>query len=560
MWRIDRGAESTRWKWAITVLLISSLAPSAQISPSSLLPTNSTNPQPQTMTFSQAVDRTIAKEHQLLELMANLSPLVETYIQIMRPDRQLGMVPVKDEYFLGRLGAEHDVQTTSYLGQRALLSRFRPMLNLRHQTRFSAQGFTRMIFPDQEGFDRVHYDFRYAGREVLGKVRCSRVDVLPKAGSGQGRFLGRIWVEDQDYSIVRFNGALKNDPQFQNSVHFDSWRLNFFPRVWLPVYIYTEEPGSHTVLVKAQTRLWAYDLQHAGDHHEFAERLADVVIAGDHIDSGVELSPILSERSFQYSGEEEVIERLQVAGLVAPDGEVDRVLENIVKDLMLSNDTDGLYNVRCRVLLTLPLDSFSVGQTIFISRGLLDVVPDEATLALLLAHELGHITLGHAVAAENAFSDDVLLSNDGVLARLSRFHCDQAAERRADEKALQLLANSQYREKLRRAVRFLKKLNTRSLQLPNLVSPHLRRASQDLLLAPMTQSASRVNVQSQDPAALPLGSRIKLNPWNNRVTLIQPTTVPLLPVEEVMSLQLTPFHPYLSRSCLGDAVSAIHQQ
>ena len=91
--------------------------------------------------------------------------------------------------------------------------------------------------------------------------------------------------------------------------------------------------------------------------------------------------------------------------------------------------------VRCRVLLTLPLELFSVGHTIFISRGLLDVVPDEATLALLLAHELCHIRRGDSVMAEGALSDDLLLPNEQVLFRVLQFHRDQVAERAADEKA-----------------------------------------------------------------------------------------------------------------------------
>jgi Peptidase family M48 len=535
-----------RLRWAIAVLLISSFTASAQ------------GPEPQTAAFGQVIERTVAKEHELLELMANLNPLVETYIQIMRPDPRVGAIPVKDEYFLGRLASDHDMPVTSFLSQPGFLHRVRSPLSIRDGMRFSAQGFTRMIFPDQEGFDSMHYEFRYAGREVLGKVRCFRVDVLPKSGSGQNRFLGRIWVEDQDYAIVRFNGAIKNYSKIKNSLHFDSWRLNFFPKVWLPVYVYTEEASSHTVLVKAQTRLWAYDLQHAGDHHEFAERLADVVVAGAHIDSGVELSPILSERSFQYSAEEEAIERLQVAGLVAPDGEVDSVLENIVKNLMLTNDTNGVYAVRCRVLLTSPLESFSVGHTIFVSRGWLDVVPDEATIALILAHELGHIVLGHSVVPENALTDRMLLPNAQVLS-IIRLHCSQEEERAAQEKGLNLLANSQYRQEISSAQQFLWELKGRSSQLPHLIPPHLpgMLGGEHGNTEPPVASMARPDApRGNQAAALPLGSRIRLNPWNNRIELIQSALPSTLLVRERMPLGITPFFPYLTRSTLADTTVA----
>ena len=64
-----------------------------------------------------------------------------------------------------------------------------------------------MIFIDTNGFDKQHYKFDYVKREFLGEVRCLVFDVTPLQKSGKGRFLGRIWVEDQDYNIVRFNGG-----------------------------------------------------------------------------------------------------------------------------------------------------------------------------------------------------------------------------------------------------------------------------------------------------------------------------------------------------------------
>jgi len=46
--------------------------------------------------------------------------------------------------------------------------------------------------------------------------------------------------------------------------------------------------------------------------------------------------------------------------------------------------------------LTTPLEIFSIDKTVIISRGLLNLVPDESTLAGLLALEIAHITLGHS--------------------------------------------------------------------------------------------------------------------------------------------------------------------
>ena len=36
--------------------------------------------------------------------MHKFTPMVETYIQNLKPDQELGDVPVSDSYFIGRLG------------------------------------------------------------------------------------------------------------------------------------------------------------------------------------------------------------------------------------------------------------------------------------------------------------------------------------------------------------------------------------------------------------------------------------------------------------------------
>ena len=85
----------------------------------------------------------------------------------------------------------------------------------------------------------------------------------------------------------------------------------------------------------------------------------------------------------------------QKIGLIAPPGEVDKVLATVVNNLLVTNNIDLQGDIHCRILLTSPLESFTIGHTIVISRGLLDVLPDEASLAMVLAHELSHIVLGH---------------------------------------------------------------------------------------------------------------------------------------------------------------------
>ena len=56
------------------------------------------------VSFDQVVDRAIEREHFFMAQMKQLHPLVETYLQNLKEDKDLGApVPVSDVYFLGRL-------------------------------------------------------------------------------------------------------------------------------------------------------------------------------------------------------------------------------------------------------------------------------------------------------------------------------------------------------------------------------------------------------------------------------------------------------------------------
>ena len=123
-----------------------------------------------------------------------------------------------------------------------------------------------------------------------------------------------------------------------------------------------------------------------------------------------------AERAWQRQAEENVLDRLQSAGLMAPVGEVEKVLQTVVDNLIITNNLTLEPEVRCRILLTNPLESFTVGHTIIVSRGLLDVLPDEASLAAVLAHELSHLVLGHELDTKYAFSDRMIFPDDRTLA------------------------------------------------------------------------------------------------------------------------------------------------
>jgi hypothetical protein len=506
--------------------------------------------------FDDLVDSAIRQERRLTVLMRNFKPIIETYIQEEKPDSDLGTSPKGDEYFLSRLDLTGDAPTTlAFADQERAQAGWEKKL-LKYAQPFAAAGFAQALFPDLDHFDRQNYAFEFVRWEVLGEVRCGVLDVKPRENSVNRGFVGRIWVEDQDFNIVRFTGAFTAKAFSNRAFHFDSWRLNTLGVTWMPAYIYTQEsvsqdPASHGLWFKAQTRIWGYDLQHAGDHREFAKPLTDTPVWVDpkRNEASQDLSPANTLGAAAYTPEDKVVERLQVAGLMAPDGEVDRMLETVANNLLLTNDLD-LAGVRCRVLLTTPLESFVVGRTIVLSRGLLDVLPDEATLAAVMAHELAHIVLHHFVSDETLSGIALPFSDLEIFARLN-FRFDPAEEADADKKALELFSKSPYRAELANAGLFLEVLQARSRQLPNLLRGRFSNdfgkghlvGMQKLAHVPKHLQMDRLDQNS----ALPLGSRIAVDPWSDRIEMLKRQPVRPLSASEKMPFEVSPFFPYLKR-------------
>jgi len=503
----------------------------------------------------QILDRVVEREHAFVAQMRHLHPLVETYIQDMKTDKELGEVPISDHYFLGRLNLTNGPADDSFMAQPGFKSRFLGKLTSFYSMKFLPLGFAQMVLVDTD-FQRKYYDFTPVRKEFLGEVRCLVFDVQPKPSAGQGRFLGRIWVEDQNYNIVRFNGTYAPHPKYSYYLHFDSWRLNLQPGVWLPAYIYSQESDLkyrdvQTLHFKAQTRLWGYDLTRAAHNQEFSEITVDSHDSvQDASETGQDSSPVQAARIWQRQAEENSIDRLQKIGLLAPAGDVDKVLQTVVNNLLVTNNLDIQPEVRCRIFLTAPLEAFTIGHTIVISRGMLDVLPDEASLAMVLAHELGHVVLDHQIDTKLAFNDRMLFPDDETFDRLG-FQHTQSEEDAADKKAVEILKNSPYKDKLGNAGLFLRALQDRAPQLKHLIRPHLGdglASKKDVRMAELTAGAPQLETRRTDQiAALPLGGRVKLDPWTNRVELLKTKPVPLSSAREKMPFEVTPFFPFLTR-------------
>jgi hypothetical protein len=514
---------------------------------------------PPPASFNDVMDRVMEREHFFLAQMRHMHPMVETYLQDLKTDKEGNASPVKDEYFLGRLDMSDGPEDTSFVGQPGFGQRMLKRLTGLYAMHFLPLGFAQMVVLDTD-FQKKYYKFTFVRREFLGEVRCLVIDVEPRADSGTGRFLGRIWVEDQDYNVVRFNGTYSSHARagFAGFFHFDSWRLNMRSGTWLPAYIYSEESGvkanlGQTLHFRAQTRLWGYDLKALNKNSEFTQILVDSPQSvRDQSDVAADASPVVAQRMWERQAEDNAVERLQKIGLLAPSGDVDKILQTVVNNLLVTNNIDLQSDVRCRVLLTSPLESFTIGHTIVISRGLLDVLPDEASLAMVLAHELSHIVLGHQFDTKLAFNDRMFFPDEDSFQRLD-FKRRPADEEAADTKALELLKNSPYKDKLGTAGLFLKSLQEHAPDLPNLIRPHLGNSfaeskGKDIRMSALLASAPELDAKRTDQiAALPLGGRIKLDPWTDQVELAKAKPVALTSAKEKMPFEITPFFPYLTR-------------
>jgi Peptidase family M48 len=519
----------------------------------------------QELTVAQAVDKIVAQEQAEVQTLRQYSPLVETYIQLVRPDKDLGAVPDGDRYFLGRAALAKGVELEPLITNGSSSSakqRLVSTVSNFFSAEFLPRGFLQMIYLDMDGFDRQHYKFTYVGREFLGEVRCVVFDVDPLPNSGKGRFAGRVWAEDQDYHIVRFNGAYGGSSRGSYYFNFDSWRVNTGKNEWLPAYIYSEEGNVQYGVAKrtafrafkSQTRLWGYDLNQFKEEQALSSISVEGPKINDQSQKGNGYSPLQARRAWSRLAEDNVTTKMQSLGLLAPTGDVDRILETVVNNLEVTNELDIQPDVRCRVLMTSTLESFTLGHTIVVSRGLIDVLPDEASLAAVLAHELAHVTLGHRMDTQFAFFNRTRFDERDTFHHFG-FARNAEEEDAANQKGIALLKKSPYVDQSGAAQTFFLALQSRAKQIPNLISPHLGDGvptNWTVSDATATPSATAQDASLKSPrlttAALPLGGRIKVEPWNDQLTLLKPQAEGGTIAEyEKMPFEVAPFLVYLTR-------------
>jgi hypothetical protein len=330
--------------------------------------------------------------------------------------------------------------------------------------------------------------------------------------------------------------------------------MNLRAGLWLPAVVYSEEfdsnkPQTQNPRLKAQTRIWGYNLSPRRES-EFTEIVVDPQAAKD-LSENPDQSPLDIQRSWQRRAEDNVVIKLEELGLIVPEGEVDKVLQTVITNLEVTNDIVLDPQVRCRIIPTTPMEVATIGHTILISRGLLDALPNEAALAVILAHALAHATLGHDLDSSFAFNDRMVVPSLQQLPLFDFKHTPEQ-EREADALGMKILANSPYKDSLSEAGLFLKALAKYSKKLPNLTRANLGESlltdNRVSFMSPIADAAPALELDNpQQIVALPLGSRVKLDPWAGQLKFVKAQPPRIYSAKDKLALEVTPFSPYLVR-------------
>ena len=521
------------------------------------------------------VQKAVAREKVLIRSIKLRTPLVETYIQNTRPDVKLYEVPISDTYMLSRVdfgkvftdkafvnrpaGSSSSGKHKFFSGSLASITGLTKALGLEKFT-YQPNGFMGMMFLDPTGFDTQHYVFSFVRPEFVGSVRTWVFDVHPRPEvKGMGRFYGRVWIEDEDGNIVRFNGtytAPTSEDSSKYYFHFDSWRMNVQPGVWLPVAVYVEETtrmeGNKTVGLKAQTHFWGYSLKlPTRDSENVSIKVDDAV---DNSQDSQDVGPLQASRIWVSQAENNVIDRLVEAGLVAPltqGGYENKVLDQIVINLVVPNNLAFTDQLHTRILLTDTVETTTVGNTILISKGLIDTLPNEPAIASVVAMELAHIAMGHHIDTRYAFNDRLLFPDESTFVRINMYHNDHDNQEAA-KKAMEYLQNSMYKDQLPTAGLYYAQLVDRAKALKGLTTPRLGdsllKTDGTPWMAALQKMAPKLNWDDlTQMAALPLESWLKTDPWDDKVHQLNAKIYAPMNARDKMPFEVTPIFYKLQR-------------
>ncbi len=557
------------------VLTLALLATSAL--PAAAFPFGKKKPEEQTFRKPTAaqnalIDQAIVHEAAVIKALKERSPLVDTYIQNMRADATYGQAPESDWHTLARVNFGKIIGDTGYAtDKREKGGKFGFMKHsLNYITGLSASlhltyhesGFVRMVVidsdgPNGDGFNRQNYMFSFVRNEFLGTIPCIVLDVQP-VKKHAGRFFGRVWIERNNGNIVRYNGDFQGEQKdITDFYHFDSWRTNVHEGLWLPTSFYAEETDpkspSHVLKFKAINHIWGYELKIPPADSE--QTSIDVVGAVDQTkEAANDVSALGAQREFVQQAEDNVIDRLFTAGLIDSPSPFDKTLADLANNILIYNQIATARPIRVRTLLTEPLESLSVGNTILLSKTLIDTTAvqtadgaqQKGDLNAVLAFQLAHILLGHHIDTKFAFSDRMIFPSESAFQRIPMHHSDQENVEAA-KKSIELLQAKELLDGQAYFGLYLQQLAQRGKGLKALNEPMIG----DGLLKPdgtfwmqaLVNKGPKLNPNDlTQQAAMPLAGFLRFDPWTDQVVQMHTTFEPLLSSHDKMPFEISPVY------------------
>src|ERR1700727_1467898 len=244
-----------------------------------------------TASQNELINKAILREKVVIKTIKERAPLVETYIQNMKPDPLLGQVPESDQHFLSRVDFKSVINDDTYavnkdtstgtggskLGFFKHSASYIGSLGGSLHLTFHEAGFVQMLLMDSNNFDRQHYNFGYVRNDFLGNT--------PTA----------VYVEESDPKSV-----------------------------------------SRTLKFKAINHIWGYLLKVPPP--EAADASLDVVGATDVSNEAQDVSPLGAQRAWVQQAEDNIVERLFQAGLLDAPSEFDKTLEALANNILAYNN------------------------------------------------------------------------------------------------------------------------------------------------------------------------------------------------------------------------------
>jgi hypothetical protein len=523
------------------------------------------------------IDKAIVREKEVIKVVKERAPLVETYIQNMKPDPVLLQVPESDQHFLARVDFgkvinddEYKENKGNFEAKKSHFAFFKDSLGALGgissslRLTFHESGFVQMILMDSNSFDRQHYTFTFIRNDFLGNIPTAVFDVSPVGGKRAfGRFYGRIWVETRGGNVVRFNGDFAGTiSTMKEFYHFDSWRTNVQPDLWLPTSFYVEESdpksASSTLKFKAINYIWGYVLKVPAVNAENTSE--EVVGSTDVSNDAPDVSPLGAQREWVQQAEDNVIERLFQAGLLDAPSDFDKTLEALANNILIYNNIQTSRPIRVRTLLTEPLESLAVGNTIILSKGLIDTASVatadgkqiQGNLDCILAFQVAHIILGHRLDTKYAFSDRLLFPSTSVFERIPMHHT-AADNAEAAKKALDLLSVKELADDPQYFGLYLQQLQTRLKGLPALNQPMIGDAlvksdtDPTFWMQALVPKGIKLDMKDlKQQAAMPLASFLRFDPWTDQLVQMHPSFEPILSARDKMPFEVEPVYLKLS--------------